>query len=129
MDALDVKVQYEIGYLLSGSLVCTEISSYFRLPFDQYALSMKPCYRLRRGNVDMHSCPPLWKCIIIVALRYDRLVVRHSYYMILLPCDSLVAQSSHRSLYERDVPRIPTTTHCVSSINVEPLILGYMIST
>jgi hypothetical protein len=26
-DALDVKVQYEVGYLLSGSLACTEISS------------------------------------------------------------------------------------------------------
>ena len=26
-DALDVKVQYEIGYLLFGSLACTEISS------------------------------------------------------------------------------------------------------
>jgi hypothetical protein len=27
MDALDAKVQYEIGYLMFGSLACTEISS------------------------------------------------------------------------------------------------------
>ena len=99
-DALDVKVQYEIGYLLLRSLYLQRLVDNASCPLTNMSFprdSTRPCYQLRRASVVILSCTPShprWS--VLLSLPYDMTVLLYDTHITLfLPCDSFVAHSSY----------------------------------
>jgi hypothetical protein len=118
-DALDVKVQYEIGYLLLRSLYLQRLVDNASCPLTNMSFprdSTRPCYQLRRASVVILSCTPShprWSVSLslpydMTVLLYDSHITLSSYHVILLSLTLLTdrcskaacrVQKSHSAMY------------------------------
>ena len=104
-DALDVKVQYEIGYLLLRSLYLQRLVDNASCPLTNMSFprdSTRPCYQLRRASVVILSCTPShprWSVLLslpydMTVLLYDSHITLSSYHVILLSLTLLTDRCS-----------------------------------